>query len=449
MNSHDHKALFLRRFLLPVADISSKQRVTKYYNKFRSAQWWSRDHIEGYQASRLRRLVEVARRDVPLYRELYDLAEVDCEKIRERSDLRNLPPVSKAELRGAYPDRCVRKMAGPVHEIFTSGSSGQPFAVKLDSGTMSEARALMLLRAEFSGWQPGIPFLQTGMSLDRGIVKRVKDILLGVTYVSAFDLSDQALDRSLELLARRKLKYLMGYPGSLYFLARRARLLGFSVPLHGVVTWGDNLYAHYRTEIERAFGCRVTDTYGCSEGLQVAAQCGLAYGRYHIFMPHIIVEVVDDRDQPLPAGRPGHILLTRLTAGAMPLIRYRVGDIGRLSDISGCTCGRNWDFLEAIEGRDTDVVLTPGGNRLIVHFFTGIFEYYPTIETFRVIQEELGSIRVEIVPGKGFSHEHWEKIKSEILEKGDPELCVEMELVDDIPVPGSNKRRFVVSKLNA
>ena len=93
------------------------------------------------------------------------------------------------------------------------------------------------------------------------------------------------------------------------------------------------------------------------------------------------------------------------------------------------------------------IVITPRGNRLIVHFFTGIFEYFPSIDTFRVTQDRPEAIHVEIVPRPNFSMEHWEQIKKEILEKGDPDLKIEMALVRDIQTTSSNKRRFVVSNL--
>jgi phenylacetate-CoA ligase len=314
---------------------------------------------------------------------------------------------------------------------------------------MSMARALMFLRANYSGWNIGDPYLQTGMTLDRGFIKKLKDIMLRVEYASAFDLSDQVLDMYLDFIDRKRLNYVMGYAGSLYCIAARASEVGFNRTLSGLVSWGDNLYAHYREKIEKAFKCRVTDTYGCGEGIQIAAQCGRSDGAYHIFMPHVVVEIVDEDGNPVDPGEMGNILLTRMVPGAMPLIRYRVGDIGIKCPDENCSCGRGLEMLAKIEGRDTDVVVTPRGNRLIVHFFTGIFEYYKTIDTFKVVQEERDRIKVLIVPHPDFRPEHWESLKGEILAKGDPDLKIDMSLVDGIPLEKSNKRRFVVSQISA
>jgi phenylacetate-CoA ligase len=407
-------------------------------------QWWERDRLVMLQSRNLIETIETAYRYVPFYRELYDKQRVDVGTIRSVKDLSRVPIVTKDMLRGAYPDKCTREVGSPYREYFTSGSTGRPFAVRVDNYTMSIARALMFLRASFSGWAIGDRYLQTGMTLDRGWVKWLKDAVLRVQYVSAYDLSDSALDRYLEVIDDRKLKYVMGYAASIYFLAKRAKQVSFNESLRGVVSWGDNMYPHYRRQIEDQFKCRVTDTYGCGEGIQVAAQC--SEGNYHIFMPHVAVEIVRD-GQPCEESEIGEIVLTRLNPGAMPLIRYRVGDVGRSSASKTCTCGRGFEQLSCIEGRDSDIVLTPNGKRLIVHFFTGIFEYATSIDTFQVVQEELGSVIVRIVPGAGFCKEQWERVKGEIMEKGDPDLGLNLEVVNEIPLEKSNKRRFVISRL--
>ncbi|HET9228538.1 MAG TPA: phenylacetate--CoA ligase family protein, partial [Thermoanaerobaculia bacterium] len=278
----------------------------------------------------------------------------------------------------------------------------------------------------------------------RGLVKGVKDRLLRCAYVSAFDLSDAALDRALEILDRGRIEHLRGYPGSLYYLARRALETGWNRPLRGIVTWGDTLYAHYRETLQRAFGAKVLDTYGIGEGMQVSAQCE-QHGLYHLHALDVIVECVDDDLRPVPPGQTGHLLLTRLHPGPMPLIRYRVGDLGVMSD-SPCPCGRGFATMESIQGRDTDVVVTPLGNRLIVHFFTGILNHFPEIESFQVTQENREAILVRVVPTDGFSKETADRIVAALKAKG-ADLEIEVEPVKEIPVAPSGKRRFVISRI--
>ncbi len=437
----------LRSWLLPLADRATGQRVMHYYSAFSKAQWWSPDRLEDCQNRRLTALVQVAYRETTFYRRLFDESGLRPEHVRSEEDLRKLPVVTKDMLRAAYPAECTRPSIRRWDEQWTSGSTGRPFTVRIDRDSLSEARALMFLRSTYAGWDIGTPFMQMGMTTDRGRVKRAKDLLLRVSYVPAWNLSDEMLDGFLGIIERLRLRFVTGYAAGLHCLAQRAAEVGFNRTLAGIVSWGDNLFPQYRKAIERAFGCRVTDTYGCGEGIQVAAQCGLADGCYHVFSNHVVLQLVDTF-AGANGAETGTVILTRLNPGAMPLIRYAIGDIAVRGPGEPCPCGRGLPRLTGVEGRDSDVILTPRGNRLVVHFFTGIFELAPSVDTFQVIQEREGAILVRIVPKPSFRTADWEALKDEILRRGDQELEVEVELVKDIAPERSNKRRFVISRLD-
>lgn len=426
--------MILEKALLPLGDRLLGQRMMARLRFLRQAQWWDPERLEAERKRLLRELLEVAYREVPFYRSLWGgLKELD-----------QLPPATKVALRADYPHSTTRDTGQRFHESCSSGSTGANFCVREDPETAGWHRASFLLALEWSGWRIGEPHLQTGMTLRRGLVKGAKDRLLRCAYVSAFDLCDRALDRALEILDRRRIAHLRGYPGSLYYLARRAGETGWNRPLRGIVTWGDTLHAHYRETIERAFGARVLDTYGIGEGMQVSAQCE-RHGLYHLHALDVIVECVDDDLRPVPPGRTGHLLLTRLHPGPMPLIRYRVGDLGVMS-ADPCPCGRGFATMASIQGRDTDVVVTPSGNRLIVHFFTGILNHFPEIESFQVTQESREAILVRVVPADGFSRETADRIVSALKAKG-ADLEIEVEPVEEIPAAPSGKRRFVISRI--
>jgi phenylacetate-CoA ligase len=285
------------------------------------------------------------------------------------------------------------------------------------------------------------------MTLHRNLERRLKDALMGCYYVPGYDLSNAALDRCLKLMSAKRIRHLWGYPGSLYCLAARAQEVGWSTCLSSIVTWGDQLHPHYRTKMERAFGTRVLDTYGCGEGMQIAAQCG--HGpHYHVHELDVVVEFLDDQGHPVADGQPGNIVLTRLHLGPMPFIRYAIGDVGRSAGNRQCDCGRVFKLLDGIQGRSADYVLTPSGNRLIVHFFTGILEYFSEVDSFQVIQDRVDALRLRIVPGPGFNQEVQQKICQTLTEKG-ADLKIEVELVDEIPLSAGGKRRFVVRTVEA
>jgi len=102
--------------------------------------------------------------------------------------------------------------------------------------------------------------------------------------------------------------------------------------------------------------------------------------------------------------------------------------------------------MESIQGRDTDVIITPGGNRLIVHFFTGLLEHFPQIEQFQIRQKKQDLMIIYIVPSHNFSDDVGEKIITTLKEKG-ADISMKIELVSEIPSLPSGKRRFVINEM--
>lgn len=442
------RARFLESVVLAAGDRLRGQRMIRRLRELERAQWWEPERIRRRRDALLSEVVETAAREVPFYRDWLAGAGVRPEDVRRPEDLRRFPPVTKEMLRAGHPERTTRDTGRRTYDAATSGSTGRNFYVREDAETAGWYRASFMLALGWAGWRAGDPHLQLGMTTARGFDRRLKDLVLRTHYASAALLDDAHLDAHLELLEDRGIRHVWGYPGSVYCLARRAAERGWNRPIDSVVTWGDTLFSHYREQIEGAFGVRVTDTYGCAEGIQVAAQCGTD-ARYHLFELDCVTETVGDDGEPVATGEPGALLLTRLHAGPMPLLRYRVGDVGTLeAPLERCACGRGFALLRAVQGRDTDIVVTPTGNRLIVHYFTGILEHFREIDEFQVVQEVPGSIRVRVVPAAGFGTETEVRI-GEALRAGAPELRVEVEAVEAIPLTPGGKRRFVISRVGA
>lgn len=431
----------LRGCLLPAGDLLAGQRMLSRLKFLEEAQWWDRNKIENERCRLLEELVRVSYEQAPFYKELMDRSGVRPGQIRTPGDLKKIPFVTKAMIRRAYPEKMLRNTGQKIYESRTSGSTGENFAVMEDAATAGWYRASFLLALEWSGWSLGEPSLQTGMTLERGVLKKTKDVLMRTSYFSAFDLSDAHLDRMLDRLDGTGIEYLWGYPGSLYCLAQRAGRKGWNRPLKSAVTWGDALYPKYRAEIERVFKTKVFDTYGCAEGMQIAAQC--EKGSYHLHDLDVVVEFLDENGNEAPEGREANLVITRLHPGPMPLVRYRIGDAG-MNGAGQCSCGRGFAVMQGLRGRETDVVITPAGNRLIVHFFTGIFEHFSAIENFQVVQEAEKDLRVFVTPARVDKNLET-ALRRALEEKGLTGMDVKIEFVAEIPLK-AGKRRFVINK---
>lgn len=436
----------LRRAMLPLGDRVFGHPMMSRLSFLEAAQWWDRAKIASYRDRLLCDLIRVAYREVPFYRDLLRENSVAPDDIHKVDDLQRIPVVTKEMLRRNYPEFTTRKTGQRVYESRTSGSSGENFSVSEDRYTAGWYRASFLLALEWAGWHIGEPHLQTGMTLRRGTDKRFKDMILRCHYAPAFDLSDNALDRHLDWLERTKTQYLFGYPGSLYHLALRARTTGRDLTLASVATWGDTVYPQYRKAIETTFNTRLFDTYGCGEGMQIAAQCGHG-ASYHVHSLDVVVEYLDDSMAPVRPGEPGNVVVTRLHPGPMPLIRYRIGDMGIGGGERTCPCGRGFELMDSILGREADLIVTPSGNRLIVHFFTGILEHYSEVETFQIVQENREALLVRIVPGGGYSESVGRDIIRRLHQAGAADMSIRIQPVDEIPFSPTGKRRFVISRL--
>jgi phenylacetate-CoA ligase len=443
--SHNAWSWGLQNLILPVGDCLARQGMIRHLQYIKNAQWWSRDEVLRYQVKALQNLIEIAYREVPFYRASMDELGLKPHHIKCLEDLQKLPILTKEMIRKNYPSKMIRLTGSKTCEVSSSGSTGTNLYVREDIETTGRLRACHLLALDWAGWSIGDPHLQFGMTLKRGFLKTLKDFVLRCHYVSSYELTNAELDRTIVRLEKNKIEHIHGYPGSLYHLARRTLELKKHFVMKSVVSWGDNLYSHYRNTIQEAFQRKVFDTYGCGEGVAVGAQCGVE-NRYHTHSTDVIVEFVNDEGMPVGLHDVGNLILTRLHPGSMPLIRYQVGDLGIRGDETPCPCGRGFLTMESIQGRDTDVIITPGGNRLIVHFFTGLLEHFPQIAQFQIRQKNQNLMIIYIVPSHNFSDGVGEKIIKTLKEKG-ADISMKIQLVGEIPSLPSGKRRFVINEV--
>jgi phenylacetate-coenzyme A ligase PaaK-like adenylate-forming protein len=161
------------------------------------------------------------------------------------------------------------------------------------------------------------------------------------------------------------------------------------------------LTAESRRRIHRAFGAEPFEVYAATEPAGIASEC--ERHRLHLFEDLVVTEVVDENNQPVPAGTVGaKVLVTVLFSRTQPLIRYELSDRVCLSS-SSCECGRTFGLVQSVEGRLEDVLALPGagGAPVSIHpvVFDRVLEPYP-IRQWQVVQRP-EAIVVRIVRGAG------------------------------------------------
>lgn len=220
-------------------------------------------------------------------------------------------------------------------------------------GWANEYRAMF-----WHGVAPGVRTL-----LMWGSEHRLQDWVRNCRGFLTTELTPQRLQEAAEYLLQRRPDLCMGLPSALVLLARYIRTNYPDAP-HPLVPFvklgGEQVYAFQREELERHFGAKVVEFYGCTEVGPIAAQCPA--GSMHLLSDNVHIEICRD-GQPVPAGEFGDIVATSLSNRAMPLVRCRIGDSGVISP-DPCSCGRPHPVLAELVGRAADLFITADGEKV-------------------------------------------------------------------------------------
>jgi phenylacetate-CoA ligase len=433
----------LEFLLFTIGDLLIKDKYIKSLRNWRRISQLSEYEINKLSVSNLEKILKYSVEKIPYYKK-YD--------VLENNDtifwLKKFPIMTKSGIKENINNLTNVNTSGLI-KVSSSGSSGESTIVYTSKKERGVSRAIQTMWWEWSGWFIGKKMLQTGMTVNRGLEKSVKDFLFRTEYYNAYGLSENDTLSLINSKRNKRMWHLAGYASSLYILAKIANENNINnVKFENATSLGDKMFPHYRKEIEKAFNCKVYDTYGCSEGLMIAAQKDLEY--YYIMSPHIYLELLDENGDEVRDGELGHVVVTRLDNYSMPLIRYDTGDLAIKLPRDKYPKNRDFNFplLERIIGRDTDIVRTESGKYLIVHYFTAIFEKYLEIKQFRIVQKRLSGISIEYISGDGFKSSYLNEIENTIISHLDEGFVIQWIEVSTIPNTPSGKPQIIKSLLS-
>ncbi len=316
---------------------------------------------EQLQLERLRDTIRWAVEHVAFHR-----ARLGATTIAELADLARLPFVYKSDLREQYP---FGLLAVPQREVArihaSSGTKGKPTVAPYSPGDLEVWREVMARALTAAGARRGdLLHVAFGYGLftgGLGFHDGAERVGMTVVPVSSGNTARHHL-----LLQDFRPDVIAATPSFALHLAEtlaeqggKPRELGLRIGLFGAEPWTDGI----RVALERAFGLVAFDIYGLSEiiGPGVAGECEARDG-LHIADDHFLPEIVDPASgEPLPPGREGELVLTTLTKRALPLVRYRTGDITTLN-VEPCRCGRTSARMARVKGRSDDMLIVKGVN---------------------------------------------------------------------------------------
>jgi phenylacetate-CoA ligase len=335
-----------------------------YWNEAKECM--KKEDRDALQLKRLQETVTRAYHNVPHYRRVFHTLGLDPQDIQSLGDIARLPFSYKKDLRDNYP---YDMFAVPLSEVVrihsSSGTSGKPIVVgytRKDLNTWSEimARALMcagVTRHDFIQNAYGYGLFTGGLGFHYGGEK------LGASIIP---ISGGNTDRQIMIMKDYGSTVLACTPSYALYLAETLEDMNISpealklrIGIFGAEPWSENM----RREIESRLKIKALDIYGLSEiiGPGVAVECSEQNG-LHVMEDHFMVEIIDpDTGEVLPEGSSGELVFTSLTKEALPIIRYRTGDISSITS-EPCACGRTLRRIGRIQGRTDDMLIIRGVN---------------------------------------------------------------------------------------
>jgi len=410
------------------------------------------DQLLDYRFKKLKGILEYSYRNVPFYRDR--LIAVGCEPgaIKSFKDFSAIPVLEKTDVPRLLKDVSTNS-SGRISRRQTAGSSGNPLTVLADPETNAWTYAA---RRRFQGWlnlEPGDRQARFWGRPLRGSLRkaRLKDALLNRVTVDSQGMENERWPTTLEMLHRFKPQYAYGYTSMLLEFAEKleqAGMTGSEIGLKAAIFTSETCLPFQKTRLTQLLRCPVAAEYGCSEVDIIAFGC--KEDRLHINAESIWVEVLDSPDTTNDIGE---IVVTDLNNRCMPLLRYRLGDLGRLRDGSSCPCGSPLPVLEEVTGRSQgQFIRTRRGARLHSQTLAYLFEEWSDdgwpVRQFQVIQPRLGELQFRIVPDpkSGFQKEAaMNRLRAEVQALLQEECVVEVELLHETHAErdGKKYRHFI------
>jgi phenylacetate-CoA ligase len=369
-----------------------------------------RAELEALQLQRLRETVARVLRSDGLGAQRLAAGGVSApSEIAGLADLRRVPFMHKSDLRDQYP---FGLLAVPREQLVrlhaSSGTHGKPTVVGYTRGDLDTWTELMARCMTMAGVRRGMlihnangyGLFTGGLGFHQGGER------IGATVVPV---SGGFTTRQAMLLCDLGAQVLVSTPSYALVIAQAVldsgtdpTTLGLKFGLFGGEPWTEQL----RIEIERALGLQAMNFYGLSEmcGPGVAAECLVARAGLHVQEDHFLVEVLEpDGDEPVAEGVEGELVLTTLTKEALPLIRYRTGDLVSIT-ADPCECGRTGIRLRELHGRRDDMLVIRGVNVFPSQVEHVLLSVEGAAPHYRLIVERAGpldelTLECEPVPG--------------------------------------------------
>nr|BAA75335.1 unnamed protein product [Halalkalibacterium halodurans] len=327
----------------------------------------SLEEKEKLQTYHLKSTVKLVYENVPFYRKAFQEVDVKPEDIQSLNDVQKLPFTQKHHLRENYP---FHLLAVPLNEVVrlhgSSGTSGKPTVVAYTQKDLEHWSSIIARSIYMAGGRKGdllhnaygYGLFTGGLGLHGGSEK------LGCVTVP---ISGGNTQRQITLIQDFKPRVICGTPSYIMNIGETMKKMGIdpaSTSIQYAILGSEPWSEEMRKNLETMFNMKAMDIYGLSEviGPRVGMECVECQNGLHIADDHFYPEIIDPITlECLPDGEEGELVFTTLQKEALPVIRYRTGDIASLTR-EPCECGRTTARMSRVKGRVDDMLIIRGVN---------------------------------------------------------------------------------------
>jgi len=415
------------------------------------------EELHALQEDRLKSVVRYVYDHSAFYRRKFDEVGVKPGDIKTLADVTKLPFTRKSDLRDNYP---TGMFSAPKNQVVryhvSSGTTGKPTVVgytrgDIDTWSESLARGLTSLglgRDDVIQVSYGYGLFTGGLGLHYG-AERIGAAVLPT--------STGNTERQIELMQDLGTTAIACTPSYFLYIMEVAEKMGVSIrndtKLKAGVFGAEPWSLETRKRIEEATGIKAYDVYGTSEiSGPMFTDCHLQKG-IHIWGDILLTEVIDPKTgEPVPDGEMGELVFTTLHKYALPLIRYRIGDLSIMNS-EPCDCGRSHPRIMRILGRTDDMLIIRGINVFPSQVESVLMNIPEVGDHWEIVVDRKGpldmmTVRVELTES-GFSDKIGDLMKLEKSVsnklKGVLNITAEVDLVEPGTIPRSmGKARRVI-----
>lgn len=401
--------------------------------------------------NRLIKLLDHARNHVPYYAAIIGKMG-DGFHENPFAYLKNFPILTRDTLRNQFDRLTSDDVSHRKYKLnHSGGSTGEPVHFLQDSGFYTTSRAISLLYSKIIGIEPGEPkiflwgserdILQGTEKWTAALVTR----LTNASFINAYRMSPSTLYAFSRLIHQKRPSLIMAYAESIYEAANFFEKNNLPVyPPRAIFTSAGTLFPAMREKIRQVFQCEVYNYYGSRECGAIACELPGMQGLWVAPWGNYL-EVIDENGNALPPQSRGEILITSLSNYVMPLIRYRIGDIGALDE----TADHTSQILLTLSGRINQHFKLRDNTLIDPGFFEYLLYAKPWIRKFQVAQKDYSTLVFRFITTDTLRHEDdLAEIRQNTRALMGEDCQITFEFVDELPPTPSGKFLYMYSEVH-